>query len=94
MDRYFVFADEAVRLAMENRNAEAYRYMRTAALPANNKFREDLAAMKAFMHDLVRAQTERSEAASRASVRALATCLAAAAALGLMMSFLPIAAKR
>jgi CHASE3 domain sensor protein len=93
MEAYFNVADEAVRLAMANRNAEAVQWLRTVAAPANNGFRQGLTRLKVFMRDRAEDQMEKNEAASRASMMALALCLAVAVALGLATSALLAAAK-
>jgi CHASE3 domain sensor protein len=81
MDKYFVFADDVARLAMENKNTESYTYMKTTALPANNAFREALAKMRAVVHDTAEGRMRQNEKTAKTSAITLALCLAAAAAL-------------
>jgi methyl-accepting chemotaxis protein len=75
MDAYFVFADEVAKLAVENRNTESYNYMKTTALPANNKFREDLAEIKKFVHDAAESRMGQNEATATSSSVMMVVCM-------------------
>jgi hypothetical protein len=94
MEAYFKVTDVAMDLAMANRNAEAVQWLRGAAVPASSAFREDLAELKAFMHDYAEHQMKKNVATSANSRIALALCLVAAIALAAVTTAALAAARR
>jgi len=90
MEEYFSVAENIAAQVMAGRNSDAVQYMRTAAVPVNNKFREELNKMKDFMHQAAQFRLTENKATERNSKVTMLICLGAAilfsAVLGVFIS--------
>jgi len=78
MEEYFKVTEEIATHVMAGRNSDAVQYMRTAAVPVNSKFREELNKMKNFMQQAAQLRLTENEATERNSKLTMLICLGAA----------------
>jgi len=85
MEEYLTAANNIVELAMSNKNDDAAQYLRTTAVPANNKFREVLQSMKESMTTQAEGMMESNKALASTAYMTIIICVAAAIVFSLLL---------
>jgi len=85
MEEYFKVSENIAAQVMAGRNSDAIQYMRTAAVPVNNKFREDLNKMKDFMRQTAQSRLAENRATEKTSELTMLICSGVAILLSAML---------